>query len=159
MLIAVSRLYRLLLYGEPPKNHGKLMRLGSVVLLKLIPKALRGGIMRVCFYLMRSYKRTGYYSGLYGDYFILSEEWFFPADLVPFEDMLFPVQGKQEDYLETIYSCWYGSYKTLPPVEARKPKHHYVYADVENPYTDNYVYVDFEKPYTEFKGIYYCKEE
>ena len=145
-LVAISRLYRLMLYGKPPKHHGKWMNLGSIVLLNMIPKIMRSGIMRICFYIMKSYKKTGYYSSLYGEYFRYPEEIFFPVRYALFENMFFPVPAKQEQYLEMVYDSWYGSYMTLPPVEARKPHH-------------DYVCLDFEKPYTEYKGIYYCKEE
>ena len=142
-LVADSRIYRLMLYGVPPKNRGTVMRIGSKVLLEVIPKPLREKMIKRAYRNMKQYKRTGYLTSLYGDqeHLIYPEKWFFPVRLTEFEDMMAPVHADTDRYLRMTY----GNYMQLPPVEKRVFHH-------------NYVCIDFEKPYTDYKGIYYCRE-
>ena len=142
-LVVASMFYRLLLYGKAPQNRGLIMKLGSIPILILLPKSLKEKIMRKCYHIMQSYNKTGYISDLYGDEVNnrMPEKWFFPVKLVPFENLLVPVQANQHEYLKSIY----GDYMQLPPVEERKFHH-------------DYVCIDFDKPYTSYKGKLYCKE-
>lgn len=142
-LIVASMVYRLLLYGVVPKNRGTVMKLGSTVLLRIIPKSFRGKIEKKCYRIMKSSPHTGYISSLYGDEANIRypEKWFFPVRWVTFEDIRVPVEANPDKYLKKTY----GDYMKLPPLEKRKFHH-------------GYVYVDFERSYKEFKGKKYCKE-
>ena len=143
-LLVASMVYRLMLYGVVPQNRGVIMKIGSSILLKMIPQGVRKSLVKYCYQIMKSSSNKDYISSLYGDEANIRypEDWFFPVKRVPFEDMLVPVEAKPEKYLELTY----GDYMQLPPVEKRKFHH-------------GYVYVDFERPYIEFKGIEYCKEK
>ena len=52
--------------------------------------------------------------------FIFKKEDIYPVQYVPFEDTLLPIAAHPHEYLCTAIAPSYG---TLPPVEARKPKH------------------------------------
>lgn len=142
-LVMASMIYRLMLYGVVPKNRGFIMKVGSTVLLKLIPYSLRKTIMQKCFSIMAGAKDTGYLSSLYGDEvkIIYPEECFFPVQWVPFESIMVPVQAQHDKYLKMTY----GDYMKLPPVE-KQVFHH------------DFAYIDFNNSYLDFKGKHYCKE-
>ena len=142
LLIFSSMLYRLLLYDVVPKNRGILMKVGSKILLKSIPKKMKKSIMNKTYQWIRNQKDTGYLSSFYGDEASIKypKEWFFPAKEIPFEDLQIPVPANTDKYLTLTY----GDYMKLPPVEKRKFHH-------------NYLCIDFDKSYLEYKGKLYCK--
>ena len=142
-LIIASMVYRLMLYGVVPQNRGMVMKIGSTVLLRVIPKKVRQKLIKYSYKIMKSSAHTGYISSLYGDEVNIRypEKWFFPVKRVPFEDIEVPVEANTDEYLKLTY----GDYMQLPPPEKRIFHH-------------GYVYIDFERPYTEFKGKEYCKE-
>ena len=143
-LVAASMVYRLMLYERVPQNRGTIMKVGSSILLKGVPKKPRKSIIEYCYKIMKSCPRTGFLSSLYGDEANIRypEGWFFPVQRVPFEDMMVPVEADTDKYLTRTY----GDYMQLPP-EEKQQFHH------------NYVCIDFDKPYTEYKGIYYCVDQ
>ncbi len=141
-LICVSMLYCLMLYSRVPKHRGLIMKVGSIVLLNLIPRNIRKSIIKHCYNIMRNSPKTGYLSSLFGDEIDVrySEECFFPAQWVLFNGENVPVQADHDQYLRLTF----GDYMTLPPIEQRKFHH-------------DFVYIDFEKSYSAYKGIYYCR--
>ena len=142
-LVIISMIYRLMLYGVVPKNRGIIMKIGSFVLLKIVPLKLRNYIIKKFYSIIKNTKPTGYLSSLYGDEQNIRypEDWFFPVQWVPFESVLVPVQADQDQYL----SFTYGDYMKLPPKD-KQVFHH------------DYSYIDFENSYLNYKGKYYCKE-
>ena len=142
--LCASRVYRLLLYGRVPRNHGWVMKAGSWVLLKVIPKGWRKSIMAKCHRILAGAPETGYRSVLFGgveETVRLPESWLFPPETAPFEDGEIRLGPEAEKYLEVMY----GDYMRLPP-ESERHFHH------------DFACVDFDRPYTEYKGVAYCKE-
>ncbi|MBQ8291219.1 MAG: LicD family protein [Clostridia bacterium] len=136
-----SMLYRLMLYQKAPKNRGKMMRIGSKVLLALCPKFLRRAIMKHSEKVLYSYKETGFYSPFYGglEKKTYAKEMLFPVRKAPFEDTVTYIPAQAEKYLELTY----GNYMQLPPEEKRVIHHDFKCVDLEN-------------GYLKYKGEYYC---
>ena len=140
--IICSYIYRLLLYGHAPYNHGGVVKKVANLLLKITPPALKTAIKRHTYAVMRKETNTGFVSILYGgdERVSYKKEWLFPTKKMMFEDYSLPVPGQVEKYLE--YS--YGDYMKLPPPEKQTVHHDYVFVDVHN-------------SYLKYKGDYYCK--
>ncbi len=140
----ISMVYRLMLYGVTPKNRGKVMKIGSRVLLQMTNKKAKRHIADFCYHKLLSQKRTGYLSTFYGDESNISypEAWFFPVSRVPFEDMFSFIPRNADNYLKATY----GDYMVLPPEEKRTMHH-------------AYAVVDTERAYLDYKGVYYCQEK
>ncbi len=138
-----SKVYRLLLYGKAPVNHGAVMKIGGTVLLKMIPKGVRESLKRKYWKALSEYPRTGERCGFYAesDGVHFPEEWFFPPEKVPFEDTEIPLGPGTEKFMKIHY----GDYMRLPP-ESERHFHH------------DFACVDFDRPYTEYRGVAYCKE-
>lgn len=141
-LVITSMFYRLMLYGVVPQNRGKIMKFGSTILLKITTQKMRDKIIKCCFNTLKSTKKTGFISSLYGDEANIRypEECFFPVKWVPFDRIMAPVMCESDKYLTMTY----GDYLKLPPVEKRVFHH-------------NYAFVDLKKTYVEYKGKVYCK--
>lgn len=141
-LVITSMIYRLLLYGVAPQNRGVVMKVGSIILLKLLPKSCRMSIIKRCYTIMKSSNNKEYVSTLYGDEANIRypANWFFPVKKVKFEDIMVPVQAKVSEYLKTTY----GDYMKLPPLEKRRFHH-------------GYAFFDFDNTYIKYKGIEYCR--
>ncbi len=137
-----SMICRLMRYGEPAKNRGMIMKVGSFLVLKSIPRRFRIKISEFYYDKVRNQKFTGYVSYLYGNHskVIYPIECFFPVQYLKFEGIDAPVQADYDTYLKLSYK---GDYMTLPPVEKQKFHH-------------DYTFIDFEKSYREYKGKYYC---
>ena len=142
-LVIASMVYRLMLYGVVPKNRGLIMKIGSSILLKTIPRTMRQRLIQCNYRVMKSSSNTGYISSLYGDEANIRypADWFFPTQKVPFEDIVVPVEAKPDKYLKMTY----GDYMELPPPEKRFFHH-------------SYVCVDFDQSFMHYKGIKYCIE-
>lgn len=142
-LTIVSMVYRLFLYGVAPQNRGTWMKVGSTVLLRLIPKSMCKEIAMKCSQVLRSQKYTGYLSDLYGNYvkIRLPEKCLFPVRHTKFENITVSVANDTNQYLSTLY----GDYMKLPPKEKRVFHHDYLFIDTEHSYRD-------------YKGQFYCKE-
>jgi lipopolysaccharide cholinephosphotransferase len=143
LLILCSMIHRLFLYGVVPKNRGKLMKVGSQILLKIVPKSVQHFILKNTFKYMCNQPKTGYVSTLYGDELHIKyrEKMLFPVKYVPFERGLAPIPNDADSYLALTY----GDYMKLPPKE-KQCFHH------------NYVKVDLENSYKSYKGVLYCKK-
>ena len=136
-----SMIYRLMRYNVPPRNRGKLMRIGSSVLLKLTPKFIKKMLMKHTYKVLLKTKETGLISTLYGDESgtFYPKSWIFPFKNVDFEATRAPIPNDWDAYLKFTY----GDYMQLPPPEKQSVHH-------------SYAKLDLNKPYTEYRGIDYC---
>lgn len=136
-----SMLCRLFQYRKIPRNRGRLMKIGSYILLHIIPFKMQKKIFNRCYGYIRSQGETGYLSYLYGNYpdTVFPENIFFPTSRGVFENIQVPIPARVNEYL----SICYGDYMKLPSVENRKFHH-------------EFAYIDFDKSYVDFKGKYYC---
>lgn len=144
--VRAAIIYLLLIVGEPPRNHGKLMKIGGKVILSLIRGKLRKKILRRCFREMTKYEHvdTKYRAMFYGNSNnckrIYPAEYFGETTLMKFEDGMFSVPKEYDKYL----TFRYGDYMKLPPEEEQGVK------------LDHLVKIDTEHSYLDYKGVYYC---
>lgn len=132
---------RLLLYGKVPETHGTVMKIGSKVLLALVPKRARKRIVDRMYRKMTAQPENGTLTCGWAELTknVFPREWFFPSRRVKFEDMQAPVPAECEKILEISF----GDYMTPPPPEKRVVHHDFVVAD-------------FERSYLEYKGKKYA---
>lgn len=146
--IRCATLYLLLVVGEPPRNHGKLLKFGGAVLLVLLRGRLGKKVKRYCYREMTKYENveTNYRAMFYGN--INNTRRVYPAEFFKgtiqkkFVDDEFSVPKEYEKYL----TFRYGDYMKLPPVEKQGVK------------LEHLVKIDTEHSYLDYKGIYYCKK-
>ncbi len=117
----------LYLWGEPTLNHGKLMCLGSKLMLKLKPKKYRKKAVEKLFAkISYDYDESANVTVLDSSSTMMKrtykKEWF--ADGMPhiFENRTFLIP---KDYDNILKIC-YGDYMKLPPENQRKPHHDYI---------------------------------
>lgn len=136
-----SMLYRLLLYNRVPRNRGKAMRIGSTVLLGVIPDTVREKIKEQSYRLFGNYRFTGLVSSYYGNdsRVIYKYDWFFPPVRAAFEQKTVLIPANAEAFL----TFRYGDYKALPP-ESERVMHH------------DYYKLDLNRSYRDYYGEYYC---
>lgn len=144
-IILDSFIYRILVAGSGPKNHGKLANSLGTIVSKLYSGSRRKKKIEA---IENEYKYNGgkkYVATYFGRDVSLTKsivypvEWFEnPCDL-KFEDMEVPCPGDPRAYCVKQYG---ESYMQLPPEEKRKPHHDFIYFSVD-------------EPYTKFKGRYY----
>jgi lipopolysaccharide cholinephosphotransferase len=131
-----------------PQKHGKVLAIGSKLLLTAVPsQRLRYRIWKHAEKKMSQYKISqcdsitelcsgpGYMKNRY------PKEAFASAVYKEFEGFMMPIPIGYDDYLKIAF----GDYMTMPPEEKRVAHH-------------DTVYLDFDKSYKSFKGIYYCLE-
>ena len=130
-----------------PEKHGGMMKLGSQVLLALVPsKKLRYKIWKKAEAEMTKYTKEesdGITELCSGPYYMKKKypiSSFESALWLPFENTELPIPIGYDAYLKTAF----GDYMTPPPVE-KQVAHH------------DAVLVDLEKSYTHYKGEYYGK--
>ena len=133
---ACTLLYMLLQVGEVPKNHGKLMRFGGKLVLKILQGNIRERIKNYCHAQMAKYEnqKTAYKSLLFGNA-ETCRQWYdaklFETKIeVQFEDDKFYIPSGYDSMLKTVY----GDYMTLPPEEERGVKLDHIFIDTENSY-------------------------
>lgn len=144
-IILDSFIYRILVAGSGPKNHGKLANSLGTIVSKLYSGSRRKKKIEA---IENEYKYNGgkkYVATYFGRDVSLTKsivypvEWFEnPCDL-KFEDMEVPCPGDPRAYCVKQYG---ESYMQLPPEEKRKPHHDFIYFSVD-------------EPYTKFNGRYY----
>lgn len=137
-----SMLYRLFTAKTIPKNHGKIMKIGSKLILGLTTDETKKKIRRKAYQDLKNCYERKYYCSFYGDESKIRYESdvLFPTTLHKFEDDEYPVPANYDMYLKLTY----GDYMMLPPRE-KQCVHH------------DFVYVDLNKSYKTYKGKYYCK--
>lgn len=144
-LIFDSFIYRILIAGSGPVNHGRLAFLAGRAVLCLYKgrRAVRK-IKRI----ERDFRCNGgkrYYATYFGRdvslfrSIIYPREWFERPRMLKFEDMVVPCPADTEAYCRLQYG---KTYMELPPEEKRIPHHDYIFASVD-------------EPFTKLKGIYY----
>ncbi|EOS43382.1 LicD family protein [Lachnospiraceae bacterium JLR.KK009] len=144
-IIFDSFIYRILVAGIPPRNHGKKVRIiGNLVLKLYSGKRAKRKIKMV----EKEYRNNGgkrylatYFGRDVGLFHSIKypRKWFEKPKMLMFEDMKVPCPGNVDAYCKLQYG---DSYMELPPVGQRIPHHDYVYASVD-------------EPYEKFKGKYY----
>lgn len=144
-IILDSFIYRVLVAGNGPQNHGKLARiLGEFVLSFYTGEKRSRKIQKI----EDEYKNNGgkrFVATYFGRDVTLTKsiiypvEWFNNPYYLKFEDMEVPCPGDPQKYCELQYG---STYMELPPKNKRQPHHDFIYFSVD-------------EPYTQFKGKYY----
>ena len=144
-IILDSFVYRVLLAGDGPQNHGKIAKaLGGIVSKIYKGKRRHKKIEKI----ENEYKNNGgkhYVATYFGRDVTLTKsivypvEWFQKPSYLKFEDMEVPCPGNPHEYCKLQYG---NTYMQLPPEDKRHPHHDFIYFSVD-------------EPYTKFKGIYY----
>ena len=145
--VIAALVYSLFCAQTIPEKHGGIMKLGSQVLLALVPsKKLRYKIWKKAEAEMTKYTKEeseGITELCSGPYYMKKKypiSSFEAALWLPFEETELPIPIGYDAYLKTAF----GDYMTPPPVE-KQVGHH------------DAVLVDLEKSYTHYKGEYYGK--
>ena len=145
--VIAALVYSLFCAQTIPEKHGGIMKLGSQVLLALVPsKKLRYKIWKKAEAEMTKYTKDesdGITELCSGPYYMKKKypiSSFEDALWLPFEETELPIPIGYDAYLKTAF----GDYMTPPPVE-KQVGHH------------DAVLVDLEKSYTHYKGEYYGK--
>lgn len=145
--VIAALVYSLFCAQTIPEKHGGIMKLGSQVLLALVPsKKLRYKIWKKAEAEMIKYTKEesdGITELCSGPYYMKKKypiSSFEDALWLPFEETELPIPIGYDAYLKTAF----GDYMTPPPVE-KQVGHH------------DAVLVDLEKSYTHYKGEYYGK--
>ena len=147
-VILDSFVYRTLLAGKGPQNHGRIPRLMGDLVCKMYSgeRAIKK-IDKI----ENEYKYNGgkkYYATYYGrdatltHSIVYPKEWFDNPVEMKFEDMTVNCPRDIHAYCTLQYG---DTYMQLPPEEKRKPHHDFVFCSVD-------------EPYTKYKGIYYDAE-
>ena len=144
-IILDSFIYRILVAGRGPKNHGKLAK----VLGEIVPNVYKGTRRnKKIKEIENEYKYNGgkhYVATYFGRDVTLTKsiiypvEWFQKPCYLQFEDMNVPCPGNPHEYCKLQYG---DNYMQLPPEDKRHIHHDFIYFSVN-------------EPYTKFKGKYY----
>ncbi len=146
-LIIDSFIYRILVSGISPRNHGRAVQvIGKVILRMYKGKNRKKKIECVesCYKHNGGKKYLATYFGRDATPFhsiVYPKEWFMYPSMLQFEDLMAPCPKEAGRYCELQYG---SDYMKLPPVEKRTPHHDYIFANAE-------------EPYIKYKGIYYLK--
>lgn len=144
--VAWALIYSLFCAQTIPEKHGGILKLGSQILLGMIPlQSLRYRIWKKAEYEMTKYTREesdGMTELCSGPFYMKKKypiESFRSAVFKPFEQKTtMPIPIGYDAYLKTAF----GDYMTPPPAE-KQVAHH------------DAVFVDLDHPYTNYKGVYY----
>lgn len=144
-VILDSFIYRVLVAGNGPQNHGKFAEaMGTVVCKLYYGKRKDRKIQKI----ENEYKHNGgkkYVATYFGrdvtltNSIVYPKEWFEHPKYLQFEDMDVPCPGNVNEYCKLQYG---NTYMQLPPEDKRHPHHDFIYFSVD-------------EPYTKFKGKYY----
>lgn len=139
-----SFIYRILVAGDGPRNHGKVAKILGTILLKMYHNRKNKIIKKI----ENEYKYNGgkqYVATYFGRDVTLTKaitypiEWFTNPQYLKFEDMEVPCPSDPHGYCIKQYG---DSYMQLPPEDKRHPHHDFIYFSVS-------------EPYTKYKGKYY----
>ena len=117
--------YYLSTYRLPVKNKGKTIRNISKMILKMTPEFMFRFYIRMAKRIFTAWsdETSREICSLFGiagyNREVMPREWLMPLKKVEFEGETFLAPLKTEEYLTRLY----GDYRTLPPVEKRKPHH------------------------------------
>lgn len=144
-LIFDSFIYRILVAGDGPQNHGKIAKiLGKGINILYRGKRAKNKINSI----ENEYRYNGgkrYLATYFGrdvSFFhsiIYPRIWFTQPVQLNFEDMIVNCPGNVHEYCKKQYG---DTYMDLPPKEKQIPHHDYIFRSVD-------------EPYTKYKGIYY----
>lgn len=135
-LIWESLLYRMVLAGHPPINHGKMVSLIGNLILKLPMFKEKQKFLQCMKKNMNKYEDSNYVAILYGmdvslfSSIIYLKEWFGEPIYIDFEDDIMPVPCNYDAYLTRRY----GDYMKMPPLEAQCSYHTYAIVDFNKDY-------------------------
>lgn len=144
-IIFDSFIYRVLVAGNGPRNHGKAAKILGGFVSKLYKGKRRN---RKIEKIENEYKHNGgkhYVATYFGRDVSLTKsivypvEWFQKPCYLRFEDMEAPCPGNPRKYCKFQYG---DTFMQLPPEDKRHPHHDFIYFSVD-------------EPYTKFKGKYY----
>lgn len=134
-----SLLYRMLLSGDAPKNHGKAAKIIGTVTCGILPKKVQKSIADSIHKKLRSEpENTRYVAFLYGmDVHLFStiryeRSWFGQPSYVQFEDIVLPAPTDYDSYLKIRYK----NYMELPPKEKQNSYHSFEFVDLDHSYTE-----------------------
>ena len=136
-IILSSVIYRILLLGSPPKNHGAAVKLAGKVLLALCSIGGREKQLEKHKQILRRYHDTAYVADLYGMDLTLTRvikyrsEWFAEPQWVGFEGRQMPVPTKALEYLKERYG---DDCMEIPPPEKQHSYHKYAYVSFDHEY-------------------------
>ena len=123
----------LFLWKEPVKNHGLILKLGSSLLLKLIPNKLYEKIYQ------RNIQKLAKYDFDDSKYVFsitatpkslktyFSKELFGKGQAIPFED----IKAKVPDGFDVVLKILFNDYMKLPPEKERKFHHNFIELNLE----------------------------
>lgn len=142
-----SLVYRLLLAGRPPKNHGILAKKIGNIILRVYSGTKRDKYIRGFHQKLRNGDtRSRYVAFLYGmDVHLFrtikyERTWFGKPTMVQYENTTMPAPTDWDSYLKIRYN----DYMKLPPVDKRSSYHSFEFVDLDN-------------SYERYKGIKYLK--
>ena len=144
-IILDSFIYRVLVAGDGPQNHGKVAKLLGGFVSNFYKGAKRNRKIQK---IEHEYKHNGgkkHVATYFGRDITLTRsiiypvEWFDNPCYLKFEDMEMPCPGNPQKYCEFQYG---KTYMELPPEDERQPHHDFIYFSVD-------------EPYMQFKGKYY----
>lgn len=140
-----SFVYRILVAGEGPRNHGAVARFLGEIIVKILPsKAKKNAISKI----EDEYRNNGgkrFVATYFGrdvtftKSIVYPKEWFDEPVYLQFEDMMVPCPQDVHAYCKLQYG---DTYMQLPPEDKRKPHH-------------DFVFFSADTPYSEYKGKYY----
>lgn len=138
-IVVASIIYRILLAGSPPQNHGKIIKLFGNILLYLFSIGGRDKNISKCLKILRENHNTDYVADLYGMDLTLTkvikypEAWFSKPKWVIFEGRKMPVPTKPISFLKKRYG---SDCMEIPSLDKQKSYHKYAYVDFENEYNE-----------------------
>ncbi len=133
-----SYIYRTLVAGREPYNHGRILKIGSKILLTLYQGEKRERKIQKMEYKLRNVTNGKEILDYFGQDITLfsaityDQKWFDIPKKIEFEGYYFNAPTEPEKYLAKRY----GDFMKLPPLEEQKKHHSYVMVDVNKSYKE-----------------------
>lgn len=133
-----SYIYRILVAGREPYNHGSILKIGSIIILAMYRGKRREQKIQKLEYALRRVKEGKEILDYYGQDVTLfsaityDKRWFAAPKKVEFAGSLFNAPTEPEKYLMKRY----GDFMKLPPLEEQKKHHDYIIIDVNKSYEE-----------------------
>lgn len=144
-IILDSFIYRVLVMGDGPRNHGKTARLLGLMISRIYSDDRKKKKIAAIEHEYRYNGGKSYVATYFGrdvtltKVIIYPRKWFDHPRYLKFEDMKAPCPGNPRKYCELQYG---KTYMQLPPEDKRVPHH-------------DFIYFSADEPYTMYKGKYY----